>query len=151
MSLCAVDCLNIGFVLLSLMWLRWLCCVLEHNAIYANPLATNMKVMIFKYINRFQQLEQLIRLQNTGNAEELGNKLGISKRHVYRLIEEFKDLGLEIEYSKYYRSFVYRKKCKVEININIEILSDKELIEVDGGYGLNILCYNMSQIRYLFA
>lgn len=106
---------------------------------------------MFKYINRFQQLEQLIRLKGTGNAEELGVKLGVSRRHIYRLIEEFKDLGLDIKYSKYHRSFVYEKKCKVEINISIEILSDEELINIDGGFSLNFLCYNMSQMSYSFA
>lgn len=116
-------------------------------------LTTNNKQqnMMFKYINRFQQLDQLIRQQRTGNADELGDKLGISKRHAYRLIEEFKDLGLDIKYSRYHRSFVYKKKCKVEISINVEILSDNELFDVDGGYDLNILCYNMSQIKCLFA
>ena len=47
--------------------------------------------MIFKQIERFQYLDQLIRQKRTGNADELARKLKISRRQVYNCLEEFKD------------------------------------------------------------
>ncbi len=44
-----------------------------------------------KYINRIEQLDQLIRLEFTGSPEECAKKLKISKRSLYCLIDELKN------------------------------------------------------------
>jgi len=38
--------------------------------------------MIFKQINRLQQIDQLIRQKRTGNAKQLAAKLEISRKHL---------------------------------------------------------------------
>lgn len=69
--------------------------------------------MIQKYLNRLEYIDQLIRLESTGNAYELGQKLNISRRHIYRLLEELKDLGASIVYLRQSNSYVYSKPCKL--------------------------------------
>jgi hypothetical protein len=64
-----------------------------------------------KYINRIEQLDQLVRLECTGNPEECAKKLKISKRTFYCLINELKtDFKCPIVYSRIKRSYVYTKE-----------------------------------------
>lgn len=52
--------------------------------------------MLIEQIERVRRMDQLIRLHSTGNSEEFAQKLKISKKHVYNLIEELKDAGASI-------------------------------------------------------
>jgi len=76
--------------------------------------------MIFKLLNRAQQIDQLIRQKRTGNADELAAKLNISRRQVYYWLEELKSYGLEIEYNRDLKSFVYLKAYEVTIAFNVK-------------------------------
>ena len=96
--------------------------------------------MIFKQLNRLQQIDQLIRQKRTGNAEELAEKLQISRRHVYRWLEEFKSLGLEIDYKREIKSFVYLKPYQINITLDIKELTVQESTEIEAG--INILKKN---------
>jgi predicted DNA-binding transcriptional regulator YafY len=89
--------------------------------------------MIFKQLNRLQRIDQLIRQKRTGNAEELAEKLNISRRHVYRWLEEFKSLGLEIDYNRERKSFVYLKPYQINITLDIRELTVKETSEIEAG------------------
>ncbi|WP_299671885.1 hypothetical protein [uncultured Polaribacter sp.] len=64
-----------------------------------------------KYINRIAQLDQLIRLEATGNPAECAKKLQISKRSLYCLLDELKtDFNCPIKYCKVKRSYVYTQR-----------------------------------------
>jgi predicted DNA-binding transcriptional regulator YafY len=99
--------------------------------------------MIFKQLNRLQQIDQLIRQRRTGNADELAQKLQLSRRQVYNLLEELKDIGLEIDYCREARTFIYQKQYKVNLNLDIRELTTEELIStIASGFGLkkSLLC-----------
>ena len=51
-----------------------------------------------KQIERLQILSKLIEDQNTGSPKDLSARLGISRRQLYSLVEELKDLGLDISF-----------------------------------------------------
>jgi biotin operon repressor len=53
------------------------------------------------------RLDQLIRLKSTGNYQTLANRLGISARNVYNLIDVLKELGAQVAYCKERKSFYY--------------------------------------------
>lgn len=89
--------------------------------------------MIFKQLNRLQQIDQLIRQRRTGNAEELAEKLNISRRQVYNWLEELKSYGLEIDYKREIKSFVYLKPYQINITLDIRELSYKETTEIEAG------------------
>ncbi len=89
--------------------------------------------MIFKQINRLQQIDQLIRQKRTGNAEELADKLNISRRQVYNWLDELKALGLEIDYNREIRSFVYLKSYQINISFDIKELTENEVTNVKAG------------------
>lgn len=58
------------------------------------------------------RLDQLIRLKSTGNYQALANRLGISARNVYNLIDVLKELGAQIAYCKERKSFYYLNEVK---------------------------------------
>ncbi len=58
-------------------------------------------------IQRMERLDAMIRRKGTGNAEECSRKVGVSKRQLYRIFDEMRNLGAPIIYDQVRRSFVY--------------------------------------------
>jgi hypothetical protein len=90
-------------------------------------------IMIFKQLNRLQQIDQLIRQKRTGSPSELAKKLGVSKRQLYYWLDDLKDLGLEIKYSRNLGSFVYLKQYLINISLDIKELKESELTYTNAG------------------
>ena len=60
-----------------------------------------------KQLERLQKLDHLIKKECTGTPNDFAKKLGISRSHLYRLIEILKDYGAEIKYSRKQKNFHY--------------------------------------------
>ncbi len=88
---------------------------------------------LFRYINRYQQMDRLIKLQSTGTPQEFAEKLHISESHLYFSLKELKDMGLPIEYDRRKQSYLYRDKVKLDIQIAIEYMTTEERILLSGG------------------
>lgn len=58
----------------------------------------------------------LARLRATGPPDELAEKLGLDKRTMYRTIEKARRIGVCIEYSREYRSFVLLSSGMQEVS-----------------------------------
>ncbi|MEX2573816.1 MAG: hypothetical protein WD317_05940 [Balneolaceae bacterium] len=66
------------------------------------------------YIIRVRRLDALIRRKSTGTPGELADKLNISERWLYRLLDEIKEeLDCPIGYCRKKRSYFYSKKGKI--------------------------------------
>jgi len=91
-----------------------------------------------KQLERFQKLDKLIKMRCTGTPIELANKLGISRSHVYRLIDSLKDYGADICYCRKELSFYYKKPFKIEQVIPSNNLSDLKMENIKGGFTENI-------------
>ncbi len=65
-----------------------------------------MNVMI-KQIELIERIDQLIRMQATGNPLELSDRLGISKTKLYRTINTMRELNAPIVYDMALQSFIY--------------------------------------------
>ncbi|TVP54235.1 MAG: HTH domain-containing protein [Mongoliibacter sp.] len=86
-----------------------------------------------RQIERLQLLNKLVREQRTGSPEELAERLGISRRQLYVYLEYFKDLGVEIQFSRRMNSFVFANQKQVHIDWKFEILEHSAVNEVVGG------------------
>ena len=64
---------------------------------------------------RIERIDNLIRLESTGTPKDLAEIIKISERQVYRLIDIMKDMGAEIEYSRYKQSYIYVKPVKLQL------------------------------------
>jgi biotin operon repressor len=92
---------------------------------------------IIRKIERLELLVKLIKEQCTGNSFELADKLKISRANLFLMLEQLKDEGVEICYSKKINSYVY-KKGKVDIKFSYKILSGNDL-NIDGGVNKELL------------
>ena len=108
---------------------------------------------IYKYVNRFKRIDQLIRQQRTGTPKDLASKLQISESHVYNCIDELKDLGLPIVYCRTRQTYYYSDSVQLNINFSIVNLTTQEIMEIDGGMNLTNFFAHSNTIgvqRYTF-
>ena len=66
---------------------------------------------------RIERIDQLIRIKGTGSATELAEKLGISRRSVYNLLNEMKEKGAPIKFDQYRGSYYYDEEGYFKISI----------------------------------
>jgi predicted DNA-binding transcriptional regulator YafY len=70
------------------------------------------------YIDHLRLLEKihhLIDRECTGPSTEFARKLGISRRKLFRILEELRDGGIEINYSHKKRSYLYSGQTRIDI------------------------------------
>jgi biotin operon repressor len=86
-----------------------------------------------KYLERYQNIDRMIRMENTGNPKEFASKLEISESHLYFCLKELKEYGLPIAYSNYKRTYFYQEAVKLNVNVSIENMEKEEIITISGG------------------
>lgn len=77
---------------------------------------------LFKTIERVRQIDSLIRRKATGSSGEFARKLGISRSMLMLNIQEFRDMGIKIEYDQNIHSYKYIDN---NIIIKFEIISNE--------------------------
>lgn len=66
-------------------------------------------------MERINQIDQLLRFKNTGCANELAEKLGVSRSTLFETLNVMKDFGAEIAYCSYRQTYYYAKEGRFEI------------------------------------
>ena len=66
-----------------------------------------------KQLERCHILHELLEKENTGSPLQLAQKLNISRSHLYRLLETFKDYGAAISYSRKLQTFYYNRPFNI--------------------------------------
>lgn len=72
----------------------------------------------------------LIKRKATGDAASLASKLEMGKRSVQRLIQEMRDEGYPIEYSKQLNSYILTEPVTYEFRITV---GNQDLLKIKGG------------------
>lgn len=67
---------------------------------------------IIKKLQLIERVDALIQRKATGNPHQLSQKLDLSERQVYNLINTMKDMGAPILYCTYIKSYYYEKQVK---------------------------------------
>ncbi len=70
-------------------------------------------------IHRYQRIHQLIRMKATGPPCQFSDRLGISDRQLYRLLDELKSYGLPIKYCRIRQSYYYSREVEFEVSFII--------------------------------
>lgn len=73
--------------------------------------------MTHESFKRIERIDQLIRIKGTGTADQLAEKLGISRRSVFNLLNEMKEKGAPIKYDQYRGSYYYDEEGYFKIAI----------------------------------
>lgn len=66
-------------------------------------------------ISTIDRLDQLIRMKATGAPDELANKLGVSRRTVFDIINTMKKMDAPIGFCKHRKTYYYQYECKLFI------------------------------------
>ena len=70
---------------------------------------------LLKYIDRLKRMDELMRRGNTGTSKEFAEKLGISRSMLMENLTEFKELGAEISFCPFKRTYHYTNKFSIVI------------------------------------
>lgn len=94
---------------------------------------------MFKYfspqsLERLSKLHKLIQEEITGTPKELANKLNISERNIYFMIDWLKDNGAKINYDRKHKTYFYASPFILNVNFSIECISDEEQKTINGGF-----------------
>ncbi|MBP1614929.1 MAG: hypothetical protein H6Q13_2377 [Bacteroidetes bacterium] len=84
-------------------------------------------------IGRVHQLHKLIVCEKTDPLCELANRFHVSKRQLYNVLGEFRDLGAEIAYSRVRQTFYYSNNFDIEISFKVSHLNSSAQKNVSGG------------------
>ncbi|WP_457617979.1 HTH domain-containing protein [Lutibacter sp.] len=90
-----------------------------------------------KQLERLQKIDHLLKNECTGTPENFAKKLGVSRSHLYRLIEILKDYGAEISYNRKQQCFYYKKPFIFKVLIPDTILSYTEMKKISAGFSKN--------------
>ena len=77
-------------------------------------------------IHRLNRLHQLIKMCNTGSPDELAQKLHISKRHLYNVLDNLRALGAKIDYSRSDSTFYYATSVELHLDLQVEYLDEND-------------------------
>ncbi|MDL2214999.1 HTH domain-containing protein [Dysgonomonas sp. OttesenSCG-928-M03] len=80
-----------------------------------------------KYIDRMNYLCKLIENESTGTPEELAEKLSVSKRQMFNLINNLKDMGAEIKYNRVRATYYFINDFEMVINVEIRVSDDQNV------------------------
>lgn len=89
-----------------------------------------------KYIERIKHIDSLIRNKATGTPDALAKKLHLSKAGTYKFLNEIKEQGFPIAYSKGLRSYYYTKEGRLANHLFEIRLSDDEMEQISGRNGI---------------
>ena len=91
---------------------------------------------LLQQIERIKYMHHLINSNSTGVPDEFATKLNLSRRQLYHLLEELKDQGLEIAYSRMRRTFYYTSPVELKIEIKMQHLDEDNCKDIFGGASL---------------
>ena len=90
----------------------------------------------FEQLERLKKINCLVKEEKTGSPQEFASKLGISKSHLYSILEDLRIKGAPINYSRLKGSYYYSEEFEMELNYSLSFIKGRELKQIFGGYHL---------------
>ncbi|WP_439183098.1 hypothetical protein [Carboxylicivirga taeanensis] len=87
-------------------------------------------------LERLKQINELIKSKSTGKPKEFSKKIGISESHLYRCINEIKEMGAPIKFCRKRDSYYYDKPFEIKVNYSIELITEEESKQIKAGFQL---------------
>lgn len=106
-----------------------------------------------KQLEKLKKIHRLIQNECTGTPSELANKMHISNRQLYLMIERLKEMDAPIIYNRKTKNYSYSHNYELKIEISIQILVEDRLMNIYAGESLcnyiTTLQGNCSKPNYL--
>jgi len=90
-------------------------------------------MILFKQIELLQRIHKFIEQSCTGVPSEFARRIRISERHLREIIEEMKDLGAPIDYSRRSETYYYKEPFEIDVSCSFRRLTDKEQKDTSAG------------------
>ena len=91
-------------------------------------------MILFKQIELLQRIHKLLESSCTGSPARFSKYLGISESRLYKIIDEMKDLGAPIDYSRQSETYYYSEPFEIDFSCTFRRLSENEKINISGGF-----------------
>ena len=88
---------------------------------------------VFEIIERLEKINECLKEEKTGTAEEFAAKIGVSRSMLFNYFDYLKSYDIEIKYDSSKNSHVIHGNKKLEIQQPIRVLKNDELISTGGG------------------
>ena len=85
-------------------------------------------------LERLKTMNKLIKEETTGKPENFAAQIGISPSHLYRCIDEIKELGAPIHYSRMRETYFYEFEFDLRVSYSIELISKETAKKIAGGF-----------------
>jgi predicted DNA-binding transcriptional regulator YafY len=86
-----------------------------------------------KQLERLRKAHKLIQQQHTGTPNEFADKLHISERELYRILEYLKELGAIISFQSSIFSYRYKENFDLLVNVSVQVIVNEELKTIYAG------------------
>ncbi len=84
-------------------------------------------MLIVKHLSMMETLHHYIRTKRTGNPDRCAERLGISRRTLYRLINRLKDCGAPINYCRMRECFYYEETFEFDPQEVLKKMMENEI------------------------
>lgn len=98
-----------------------------------NLIFKNNIMQLFKYIDRINLIDKLIKQRRTGTPSELAKRLNISVSRLARMVEYMKIKGAPICFDRICCSYYYKYEYSFQIKIQIESIEESDLKAISAG------------------
>lgn len=90
-----------------------------------------------KQIERLRRIHVLVKNQNTGTPNELAQKLSISIRLLYCLLEQLKEFDAPLSFNRRSKTYYYTDDFDLNINISIQVMTSEKLVQIYAGHSFS--------------
>lgn len=87
-----------------------------------------------KQIERIKKIHYLISSEKTGSPCVFAEKIHLSRRQLYNVLDIIKNFDAPLKHCKKRESFYYELPFDLELNYSLKIILDKETKEIFGGF-----------------
>jgi hypothetical protein len=81
-------------------------------------------------------MNRLIKEEKTETPEEFATRLGVSSSHRYRCIDEIKELGAPINFSRSRKTYYCEIDFEMKVSYSIQLITEQTAKKVIGGISL---------------
>ncbi len=89
---------------------------------------------LIEQFERLKKMNRLIKAEQTGAPEEFAHRIGVSSSHLYRCIDEVKEMGAPISYSRSRRTYFYAYDFEIRLSYSLKLISENQAKEIVGGF-----------------
>ena len=106
-----------------------------------------------KQLERLRKTHQLIKLETTGTPSELSEKLHISVRQTYLILEQLKEFDAPLKFNRRTKTYYYEFDFELTINISIQAMAREKLTNIYAGQSFSNYLFSLqgrcSKAQYL--